>query len=63
MFNAKSSLYAFIAFVAVAVVACQPAEGPLERAGKAVDNAGEKAGEQLEKAGDKINNAVEDAKK
>ncbi len=63
MFNPKSGLYVFIAMVALAVVACQPKEGPVEKAGKAVDNAAEKAGNQIEKAGDKIKETVDDAKK
>ncbi len=63
MFKARNGLYVFIAVVAVAVVACQPQEGPVEKAGKAVDNAAEKAGDQIEKAGDKIKDAVDDAKK
>ena len=63
MFNARNGLYVFIAAVALAVVACQPKEGPTEKAGKAIDNAAEKAGDQIEKAGDKIKDAVDDAKK
>ena len=63
MFNPRNGLYVFIAAVALAVVACQPKEGPAEKAGKAIDNAAEKAGDQIEKAGDKIKEAVEDAKK
>jgi len=35
-------------------------EGPVERAGKAIDNAAEQAGEKIEKAGEKIKDAVED---
>lgn len=62
MFNPRSGLYVFIAVVALAVVACQPKEGPVEKAGKAVDNAAQQAGDQIEKAGDKIKDAVEDAK-
>jgi hypothetical protein len=37
-------------------------EGPVEKAGKKIDNAMEKAGEQTEKAGDKVRDAVKDAK-
>ncbi|MBI5016001.1 MAG: hypothetical protein HZB55_11010 [Deltaproteobacteria bacterium] len=39
------------------VPACQKKEGPVERAGKAVDSALDKAGQQVEKAGDKIEDA------
>lgn len=38
-------------------------EGPLEKAGKKVDQTVEKAGDQVEKAGDKVKEAVQDAKK
>ncbi|MBI5017035.1 MAG: hypothetical protein HZB55_16310 [Deltaproteobacteria bacterium] len=38
--------------------ACQKAEGPAERSGKAVDNALDKAGQQVEKAGDTIKDAA-----
>jgi predicted small secreted protein len=58
-----SALYVFIAAGSLAMAACQPAEGPAERAGKSVDNAAQKAGDQIEKAGDKVKDAVDDAKK
>jgi len=38
-------------------------EGPLEKAGKKVDQTVEKAGEQIEKAGEKVQDAVKDVKK
>ena len=63
MLNARNGLFVFIAVAALAVVACQPKEGPAEKAGKAVDNATQKAGDQIEKAGDKVKDAVDDAKK
>lgn len=59
----KTALYPVIALAAIVIAACQPAEGPAERAGKAVDNAAQKAGDQIEKAGDKVKEAVDDAKK
>lgn len=59
----QATLYPLIAAAALVLAACQPAEGPVERAGKAVDNAAEKAGDQIEKAGDKVKEVVEDAKK
>lgn len=37
---------------------CQKPEGPLERAGKSLDNAVEKTGESMERAGDKIKDAT-----
>lgn len=63
MFNPRNGLYVFIAMVALAIVACQPKEGPAEKAGKAVDNAAQKAGNQIENAGDRIKETVDDAKK
>lgn len=63
MFNPRNGLYVFIAMVALAIVACQPKEGPAEKAGKAVDNAAQKAGNQIETAGDRIKETVDDAKK
>ena len=63
MFTFKTTLYAFIVGSSLALAACQPAEGPLERAGKSVDNAAKKVGNEAEKAGDKIKDAVNDAKK
>ena len=63
MFDPRNGLYVFIAVVALAVVACQPKEGPAEKAGKAVDNAAQKAGNQIETAGDRIKETVDDAKK
>jgi hypothetical protein len=38
-------------------------EGPMERAGKKVDQTVEKAGEQIEKAGESVQDAVKDTKK
>lgn len=63
MFPLRNTLYAFVTLCAIATAACQPAEGPAERAGKQVDQAAQKAGDQIEKAGDKVKDAVEDAKK
>lgn len=40
------------------LAACQPQEGPAERAGKSVDNAASKVGEKIEKAGDNIQDAA-----
>jgi predicted small lipoprotein YifL len=46
----------------VALAGCQK-EGPVEKAGKSVDNAAEKAGQQIEKAGDNIQDAAKGDKK
>ncbi len=58
MINPKSFLYVFVAALSIATAACQPAEGPAERAGKSIDNAAGKAGDQIEKAGDKVKDAT-----
>jgi len=50
------AVFAIIAFAAT-LAACHK-EGPMEKAGKKVDNAVEKAGEKIEKAGDKIQDAA-----
>lgn len=42
---------------------CQKKEGPVERAGKAIDQSVESAGQKLEKAGQDIQDAAKDAKK
>ncbi|MFO1324437.1 MAG: hypothetical protein U1F15_10260 [Burkholderiales bacterium] len=52
-----------IGFLIVGLSACEKKEGPVERAGKAVDKSIESAGKQLEKAGEKIQEAAKDAKK
>jgi predicted small secreted protein len=48
---------ALVAF-AFGLAACEKKEGPMERAGKSVDNAAAKVGDKVEKAGDKIQDAV-----
>jgi len=48
---------AAIAF-AFGLAACEKKEGPMERAGKSVDNAAAKVGEKVEAAGDKIQDAA-----
>lgn len=45
------------------LAACEKKEGPIERAGKAIDKSVESAGQQLEKAGQKIQDAAQDARK
>lgn len=56
--NRSKSLAALAAIAfAFGLAACQK-EGPMEKAGKSVDNAAAKVGESVEKAGDKIQDAV-----
>ena len=51
-----------IASLVVGLSGCTK-EGPVEKAGKKVDQTVEKAGEQIEKAGEKVKDAVQDVKK
>jgi len=46
-----------------AMSGCQKQEGPVERAGKEVDQAVEKAGEKIEKAGENIQDAAKGDRK
>lgn len=59
----RNALYVFVTLCALATAACQPAEGPAERAGKSVDKAAKKVGDQVDNAADKTRDAVNDAKK
>lgn len=51
----------FLLMVIFSVYGCE--EGPMERAGKAVDEAVEDTGEALEDAGEAVEEAMEDKKK
>jgi predicted small lipoprotein YifL len=63
--KARSSVFAALAGLALlfALGGCQKNEGPMERAGKEVDNAATKAGEKIEKAGDTIQDAAKGDRK
>lgn len=63
MHTPRNALYIFVATIALATAACQPAEGPAERAGKSIDNAAEKVGDQIDDAAKKAKDAVKDATK
>ena len=63
MLKPHTMLYTLVVAGALAMAACQPAEGPLEKAGKSIDQAGQKIGDEATKAGDKIKDAVKDPKK
>ncbi len=63
MLNPRNALYVFVATCALAVAACQPAEGPAERAGKSIDNAAKKVGNEVDKAAEKAKDAIDNAKK
>ena len=57
-----NAIRAWVAACSVLMAACQPAEGPAERAGRNVDNAAQQVGEQVDKASEKSKNAVNEAK-
>lgn len=61
-FNTGIAAAIALGFAVAGLAACEK-EGPMERAGKAVDNAGEKVGEKIENAGEKVQDAANDAKK
>jgi hypothetical protein len=63
MLNPRNVLYVFVATCALAVAACQPAEGPVERSGKSLDNAAKRVGNAVDKAADKVKDTIDDAKK
>lgn len=63
MLNPRNALYVFVATCALAVAACQPAEGPAERAGKSIDDAAKKVGNEVDKAAEKAKDAIDNAKK
>jgi hypothetical protein len=52
-----------IGVLVVGLSACEKKEGPVERAGKAIDKSVESAGQKLEKAGQDIQDAAKDLKK
>lgn len=53
MSKPRNAVYVFVAACSLAMAACQPAEGPVERAGKHVDNTAKKMGQQVDRAADK----------
>ena len=63
MLKPRNAAYVFAAACSLTMAACQPAEGPAERAGKSIDNTAKKVGDQVDKTTDKAKSAVNDAKK
>jgi predicted small lipoprotein YifL len=59
----QSVITALIMLVLIVGLSGCKKEGPMERAGKKVDQTVEKAGEQIEKAGESVQDAVKDTKK
>ena len=56
----RSKLIIPLSFVAGAMLAGCPDDGPMENAGEKVDEAVDEAGDKLEEAGDKVEDAVDD---
>ena len=52
-----------ISALLVALSGCEKTEGPMEKAGKSVDNATESVGEHVENAGEAIQDAAKGDKK
>ena len=63
MLKTRNAVCAIVVAFSLAMAACQPDEGPVERAGKGVDRAAKKVGDQVDKAADKVKDAVNDAQK
>lgn len=59
----RNLLLGAVSAAALMLAACQPREGPAERAGKQIDNAAEKVGQQADKAADSVKDAARDTKK
>ena len=63
MLNSRNAIYVLVVAGSMVTAACQPAEGPAERAGRNVDKTAKKVGQQVDKTADKAKEAVNDAKK
>jgi len=65
MFKITRSILALLVLgtLIASLSACQKKEGPLEKAGKAIDQAAEKTGEKIEKAGEKVKDAAKEVTK
>jgi hypothetical protein len=63
MLNPRNALYVFVATCALAMTACQPAEGPVQRSGKSLDNAAKRVANAVDKASDQTKDAIDDARK
>ena len=63
MLRTRNVVRAIVVALSLAMAACQPDEGPAERAGKGVDKTAKKMGDQIDRAADKAKNAVDDTKK
>lgn len=57
----KTSLFLFTLMTALAIAACQPAEGPAERAGEQIDKAATQLGQDVKQAGEAVKDAAQSA--
>jgi len=62
-FGKQCSVVLLAAALGVGLVACDKREGPMEKAGKQVDQAADKAGQKVEQAGEKMQDAAKGEKK
>ncbi len=60
--NSKSIIASLAAGLFVIGISACDRDGPAERAGAKIDNAGDKAANKMEKAGDKVQDTARDAK-
>lgn len=56
-FNSGIAAAIVLSFAVAGLAACEK-QGPAERAGEKIDNAGKKVGEKVEEAGEKIKDAA-----
>jgi hypothetical protein len=61
MLTPKNAIYVFITSCCLAIAACQPAEGPAERAGRNIDKTASKVGDQVDKGADKAKDSARKA--
>ena len=61
MLTPKNAIYVFITSCCLAIAACQPAEGPAERAGRNIDKTADTVGDQVDKGADKAKGSARKA--
>jgi predicted small secreted protein len=61
MFTPRATLFTGVALLALAMAACQPIEGPIQHAGKAIDGAVRLAAVQVEHLAAQFSEALGDA--
>jgi predicted small secreted protein len=61
MSTPRATLFTGVALLALVMAACQPIEGPVQRAGKAIDGAARQAVVEVEQLAAKFSEALGDA--